>query len=219
MSHCGGGGGGDNNNNNNNNIATTHSCFVTTNHQSSPTTKNRIDYSIFRKGKNKKPSFALRVLIQERFAKIIAIEVEGYHSFIDIKDHTISVTIDSMSETADKWFIPRRARKAFRAVALEILYFVGEHGLITRGADALYELTPFEFHGLFSSLVATMGDADTMEGWLAKTDTLALVDLQRGVLQRSAPLDRGRFATTDDHHHHRGGGGGARQRVLSNEYV
>jgi len=227
MSHCGGGGGrGDSNNNNTSNIATTHSCFVTTNHQSTtPTKKNRIDYSIFRKGKNKKPSFALRVLIQERFAKIIAIEVAGYHSFIDIKDHTFSVTIDSMSETAEKWFIPRRARKAFRTVALEIIYFVGEHGLITRGANALYDLTPFEFHGLFSALVAAMGDADTMEGWLAKTDTLARVDLQRrGVLQRSAPLgDRtgGRFATTDEHHHRGGGGGvgGARQRVLSNEYV
>jgi hypothetical protein len=128
---------------------------------------------------SRKPSFGLRVLIQERFAEIIATEVAGYHSSIDINNYTLSVTIDSMQETADKWFIPRRARKAFRAVAFEVLYFVGEHGLITRGAEALYELTPFEFHGLFSSLVAAMGDADTMEGWLASTDTLALVDLHR----------------------------------------
>mmetsp|Transcript_5588 Transcript_5588/g.13809 ORF Transcript_5588/g.13809 Transcript_5588/m.13809 type:complete len:868 (-) Transcript_5588:231-2834(-) len=151
-------------------------------------TQNMIDYSIFRRQKqSKKPSFALRVLVQERFAAIIAIEVAGYHSAIEIKDYTLSVTIDSMSATTEKWSVPRRARKAFRAVAFEILYFVGEHGLITRGADALYELTPFEFHGLFSTLVAAMGDADTMESWLAKTDTLALVDLQKGVLHRSAP--------------------------------
>eukprot|EP00536_Pseudo-nitzschia_multiseries_P017272 jgi/Psemu1/50149/gm1.50149_g len=151
-------------------------------------TQNMIDYSIFRRQKqSKKPSFALRVLVQERFAEIIAMEVAGYHSAIEIKDYTLSVTINSMSETAEKWFVPRRARKAFRAVAFEILYFVGEHGLITRGADALYELTPFEFHGLFSTLVAAMGDADAMESWLAKTDTLALVDLQKGVLRRSAP--------------------------------
>ncbi|OEU14579.1 hypothetical protein FRACYDRAFT_262012 [Fragilariopsis cylindrus CCMP1102] len=167
-------------------------------------TQNMIDYSMFRRRKSKKPSFALRVLVQERFAKIIATEVAGYHSSILINHDVLSVTIDSMSGTADKWFIPRGARKTFRAVALEILYFVGEHGLITRGEDALYELTPFEFHGLFSSLVAAMGDADTMEGWLAKTDTLALVDLERGVLQRSAPVG----SDADDRN-------GARQRVLS----
>jgi hypothetical protein len=167
-------------------------------------TQNMIDYSMFRRRKTKKPAFALRVLVQERFAKIIATEVAGYHSSIVINDHILSVSIDSMSGTADKWFIPRGARKTFRAVALEILYFVGEHGLITRGADALYELTPFEFHGLFSSLVAAMGDADIMEGWLAKTDTLALVDLERGVLHRSAPVG----SDADDRN-------GARQRVLS----
>jgi hypothetical protein len=143
--------------------------------------------TMLRSVQTRKPSFAMRVLVQERFAEIIAIEVAGFHSLVEIKDYTLSVTIDSLYETAEKWCIPRRARKAFRAVAFEVLYFVGEHGLITRGADALYDLTPFEFHGLFSSLVAAMGDADTMEGWLESTDTLALVDLQRaGVLKDSA---------------------------------
>jgi hypothetical protein len=143
--------------------------------------------TMLRSVQTRKPSFALRVLVQERFAEIIALEVAGFQSSIEIKDHTLSVTIDSLYETADKWFIPRRARKAFRAVSFEVLYFVGEHGLITRGADALYDLTPFEFHGLFSSLVAAMGDADTMEGWLESTDTLALVDLQRtGPLKESS---------------------------------
>jgi len=164
--------------------------------------QNMIDYSIFRRqNQSKKPSFALRVLVQERLAEIIAIEVAGFHSSIDIKDYTLSVTFDSMSETAEKWSLPRRARKAFRAVAMEILYFVGEHGLITKGADALYELTPFEFHGLFSKLLAAMGDAVVMEGWLAKTDALAMVDLQKAVLQRSAPDDEGL--------------GGIRKRVFS----
>jgi hypothetical protein len=126
----------------------------------------------------RKPSFALRVLVQERFAEIIATDIAGFQSSIEIKENTLSVTIDTLKETADKWLIPRRARKAFRAVAFETLYFVGEHGLITRGADALYDLTPFEFHGLFSPLLASMGDAETMEGWLASTDILADVDLR-----------------------------------------
>jgi voltage-gated potassium channel len=125
----------------------------------------------------RKPSFALRALVQERFSEIIATDIAGYQSSIEIKDNTLSVTID-LRETAEKWHIPRRARKAFRAVAFEALYFVGEHGLITKGADALYALSPFEFNGLFSPLLATLGDAGTMEDWLARTQVLAEVDLK-----------------------------------------
>jgi hypothetical protein len=133
-----------------------------------------------RKGNAKrKPSFALRVLVQERFAEIVATDIAGFQSHIEIKENTLAVTIDTLKNTADKWLVPRRARKAFRAVSFEALYFVGEHGLITRGADALYDLSPFEFHGLFSPLVAAMGDAETMEGWLNSTDVLADVDLRR----------------------------------------
>lgn len=127
----------------------------------------------------RKPSFALRALVQERMARIIAIDVAGFQSNIELNDNTSSVTIDSLPDVADKWLLPRRASKAFRAVAFEVLYFVGEHSLITRGADALFDLTPFEFHGLFSPLLAAMGDADTMERWLASTDMLASVDLKR----------------------------------------
>ena len=137
----------------------------------------------------RKPSFALRAIVQERFAEIIATDIAGFQSSIEIKDNTLSVTIDSLKTTADKWCIPRRARKAFRAVAFEALYFVGEHGLITKGADALYALTPFEFHGLFSPLLAAMGDADTMEAWLAGTEVLAEVDLHNKDVDVAEPGD------------------------------
>lgn len=122
-------------------------------------------------------------------AEIIAIDIAGSQSNIEIMENTLSVTIDSLPDTADKWLVPRRARKAFRAVAFEALYFVGEHGLITRGADALFDLTPFEFHRLFSPLLAAMGDADTMEGWLATTNILAEVDLKRDSPQGRARAD------------------------------
>lgn len=137
----------------------------------------------------KKPSFALRALVQERFAKIIATDIAGYQSSIEIKDFTLKVTIQSLKQTADKWLVPRRARKAFRAVAFEALYFVGEHGLITRGADALFSLTPFEFHQIFSPLLAALGDAETMELWLEHTQTLADVDLvNEQSLKSSSPM-------------------------------
>jgi hypothetical protein len=132
-----------------------------------------------RRTTTRKPSFGLRVLVQERFAEIIATEIAGFQSSIEIHENTLFVKIDRLKEITDKWQIPRRARKAFRAVSFEVLYFVGEHGLITRGTDALFDLTPIEFHGLFSSLVAAMGDADTMEGWLDSTHVLADVDLLR----------------------------------------
>jgi Ion channel len=127
----------------------------------------------------RKPSFALRVLVQERLAEIIATEIAGNQNNVEIKDNTLIVTISLLKQAADKWLIPRRARKAFRSVSFEVLYFVGEHGLITRGADALYEdLTPFEFHGLFAPFLAALGDAETMETWLSSTEMLAEVDLR-----------------------------------------
>lgn len=134
---------------------------------------------ILRQVQTRKPSFALRVLVQERFAQIIATDIAGYQSAVDIKDTTLTLKIESMIDTADKWCIPRRARKPFRAVAFEVLYFVGEHGLVTRGAEALFDLSPFEFHGLFSPLVAAMGDAETMETWLSNTEVLAAADLPK----------------------------------------
>jgi hypothetical protein len=109
------------------------------------------------------------------------------------------VTISLLKQAADKWLIPRRARKAFRSVSFEVLYFVGEHGLITRGADALYEdLTPFEFHGLFAPFLAALGDAETMETWLSSTEMLAEVDL-RG---RDAPSPIQMASEAGKHYHH-----------------
>jgi hypothetical protein len=139
-----------------------------------------------KKPSERKPSFALRVLVQERLAEIIAVEIAGYQTQVDIKDNTMSVTIDRLTVALDKWFIPRRARKSFRAVAFEALYFVGERGLITRGADSLYDLTPFEFHSLFAPILAAMGDADTMEGWLDTTNVLAEVDLKKDGIRSSS---------------------------------
>ena len=160
-----------------------------------------------KKVSERKPSFALRVLTQERLAEIIAIEVAGYQTSVNIQENTMSITIDRLNPVLDKWTIPRRARKAFRTVAFESLYFVGERGLIIRGADALYDLTPFEFHRLFAPLLAAMGDADTMEGWLDNTNVLAEVDLKKNYgLMSMSPVKRPafseRFAAVQERQHH-----------------
>lgn len=130
-------------------------------------------------GSVRKPSFALRVLVQERLSEIIAAEVAGYQNEVAIQDATLTITIGTLKSTTEKWLVPRRARRAFRAVAFEALYFVGEHGLITRGASALFDLNPFEFHALFAPFLAAMGDAELMEGWLASTEILAECDLRK----------------------------------------
>jgi hypothetical protein len=171
-----------------------------------------MDSHSLRQGSLRKPSFALRALVQERFAEIIAAEVAGFESGIEIKENTLSVTIGTLRQTTGKWMVPRRARRAFRAVAFEALYFVGEHGLITRGADALFDLSPMEFHRLFTPLLAALGDADSMEAWLAATDVLAEVDLNRSAVvavaavataavpaaSGSANASTGRMSKSDD---------------------
>ncbi len=127
----------------------------------------------------KKPTFALRVLVQERLADIIAVDIAGYQNHVDMKDTTLSITMNKLTYAADKWHIPQTARNAFRAVSFEVLYFIGEHALITRGSDALFDLTPHEFHKLFAPLIASMGDFDTMSRWLSFTEVLSEADLRR----------------------------------------
>ena len=129
-------------------------------------------------GVEKKPSFALRVLVSERVSQIIAHDIAGYQSHVGIKENTLSVTIDSLKDTSKKWAIPKRARKAFRAVAFEALYFVGERSLIIDGAEPLLELNPIELQGLYGPLLAAFGDANTMEIWLKRTELLSTYELQ-----------------------------------------
>ena len=137
---------------------------------SSPQNKNN--------SKNK-PSFALRLLVQERFAAIIATDIAGFQSDVSIRENTLSVAIESLRFTAEKWVIPSRARKAFRSVAFEVLFFIGEHALITKGTRALLSLSPIEFHKVFGPLLASMGDKKTMEQWMDATNILADVELKR----------------------------------------
>jgi hypothetical protein len=140
------------------------------------------------RGIEKKPTFALRILFQERLSHIIAHEIAGYQSRVEIENNTLAVTIDSLKHTADKWLIPKRARKAFRAVAFETLYFVGERDLIVRGADAIFDLNIHEVQGLFAPVLAALGDADTMETWLQQTHVMADNELHGPAEQLSSKL-------------------------------
>ena len=140
------------------------------------------------------PSLGVRLRVQERIAKIIAIEVAGYQTGVIIKGSTVSLTIDSLRDTSEKWKIPPRAWKAFRAVAFRSLLFVGERDLIADGVDALLRLNVMEFHGIFSPILAVMGDSNTMEAWLAATDLLADADLQSGEDRKVKPIFNGAFA-------------------------
>ena len=83
----------------------------------------------------KKPTFALRVLVQERLADIIAVDIAGYQNHVDMKDTTLSITMNQLNYAAEKWHIPQTAWNDFRAVSFEVLYFIGEHALITRGSE------------------------------------------------------------------------------------
>ena len=141
-----------------------------------------------------KPSLEVRLRVQARLARIIAEEVAGHQTGVIIKESTVSLTVGSLRDTADKWRIPPQAWKAFRAVAFRSLLFAGERELITAGGDALLGLNAVEFHQIFSPMLAAMGDGESMEAWLAATDVLADVELRGGARYgRGKPVFTGTF--------------------------
>lgn len=136
---------------------------------------------IFKANKARLPSLPLILLVQERMAHIIATEIAGHVSPCAVKsESTLSVTLESMDDVLVKWLIPMGpVQEAFRVVAFEALVVVGEHRLLTQGADAVFALKPFEVLEIFSPLLAAMADAGTMEGWLARTEKLARIYFPR----------------------------------------
>jgi hypothetical protein len=119
------------------------------------------------------PCFSLRVLVKQRLAAIIARDLAGGDHCLDVQDAYIIIRIGQWKEVVARWLIPSGAWKAFRATALDAMMLVGERTLIQLGPDALYRLSPDEFHSVFSPLVAAMGDAETLQGWLNSTDQMA----------------------------------------------
>lgn len=140
-----------------------------------------------------KPCFTLRVLVAQRLAAIIAREVAGGNHNVDVQESYIVIRIGSWKEIATKWLIPSGAWKLFRAAALNAMMLVGERPLIQQGSQALFRLSPDEFYSMFSPLLAAMGDAETLQGWLNSTDDLALqylVDTNHLTVERLARKDR-----------------------------
>eukprot|EP00980_Cylindrotheca_fusiformis_P030590 scaffold25078_cov132-Cylindrotheca_fusiformis.AAC.2 len=121
---------------------------------------------------SEQPCFRLRVQVQQRLAEIIANDLVGGEHYVDVQDTMIVIKIGQWKEVVAKWRIPSGAWKAFRAAALDAMMLAGERNLIRQGPDALFQLSPDEFHSIFSSLVAAMGDAETLQGWLNSTEHL-----------------------------------------------
>ncbi len=119
------------------------------------------------------PSLALRVLVQERLAHIVAYEICGNAHHVDVKDAYIVFRIGQWRPVLKKWSLPSGSWKAFRAAALQAMILVGEKSLLRDGPKALFELSPDDFHGMFSPVVAAMGAASTLYGWLRSTEELA----------------------------------------------
>jgi len=120
------------------------------------------------------PNFYLRVKVKERMAFIVAEEVAGRESSLKTEDKagTLAVYLGGTVDAAEKWMIPRGARRAFRAVAFEALLFVGESTLVKEGVEALHRLKPLEFHRIFSPVLVAMGDKENLKNWLASTEVL-----------------------------------------------
>jgi len=120
-----------------------------------------------------KPSFILRTLVLERLGNIIANDVAGSKSTTDTNENTITVTFHTLKDVAIKWMIPTTAHKSFYSVCTHCLFFVGVHTMEVRKADALFELTSYDFHVLLGPFLADMGSSEDMENWLKATNILA----------------------------------------------
>ena len=153
------------------------------------------------------PNFYLRVKVKERVAFIVANDVAGRNSSLTTSDKAgmLSVFLGGTVDAAEKWLIPRQARRAFRAVAFEALLYVGESSLVNEGVAALHRLTPLEFHRIFSPLLVAMGDKDTLQNWLTSTDLLWEKESISKVARRSKQLSHNSlhcghkdYAKTDD---------------------
>lgn len=150
------------------------------------------------------PNFYLRVKVKERVAFIVAQEIAGSPSSLTTADKAgvLSVYLGGTVAAADKWMIPRRARRAFRAVAFEALLFVGENTLMKEGEAALHRLTPMEFHRIFSPLLVAMGDKETLESWLMSTELLwekeSSERRKRKMMPESLHCGHKNFATSGD---------------------
>ena len=120
------------------------------------------------------PDFYLRVKVKERLAYIVANEVAGRNSSLTTGDKPgmLSVYLGGTVQAAEKWLIPRSARPAFRAVAFEALLYIGEKQLMEEGVAALHQLSPLQFHRIFSPFLVAMGDKETLQSWLTSTDVL-----------------------------------------------
>lgn len=120
-------------------------------------------------------SLALRLLVEERLARIIAAELAGNDFDAELKnERTLEVTLDKLTSVADKWYIPAVARKAYRHVVFASLFYTGEHDLIKYGVKAFLDMSPLAFNALFSPFVVAMrGEAPIMEAWLEQTQDYA----------------------------------------------
>ncbi|KAL7561577.1 hypothetical protein ACA910_004171 [Epithemia clementina (nom. ined.)] len=120
-----------------------------------------------------KPLFTLRMLLQERLAAIVAIEIAGGPHSVEVQDTHIVVRIAQWKKVVSKWFIPVGAYKAFRAAVLGAIMIVGDDKLIRMGPAALFQLSPTDFHSIFSPLTAAMGNGETLTGWYTRTNVMA----------------------------------------------
>jgi len=116
------------------------------------------------------PPISLRARVQERLVFIIATSLCNKKPIVEVKDGVLNATLDW--SCIHEWMIPKKAKECFKTTSFEVLLCIGFSGIQSEGVDALLEMPPAEFQELFNPLIATMGSADCLKGWLQRTDAL-----------------------------------------------
>ena len=120
----------------------------------------------------------IRARVQSRFEMIVATELAGTRGGLQVEGEVLGVEFPNLKAVVAKWFIPKNAVQAFRAVSYEAIVGIGEFNLMKNGSKA-YDLLDQEDRVLmFAPLVATMGSFEAMSAWLKGTEFVEKTDIE-----------------------------------------
>jgi len=118
--------------------------------------------------------FILRLTVMDRLARVVSCQLKDFHAGLEIDGNNVLVTVESLKDWASEWKVPHGAGSIYREITFEALLLVGEKDVIHRGFSAFLDLNVTEFIELFSPFVFALQDPESMMGWLASTENLAV---------------------------------------------
>jgi hypothetical protein len=137
------------------------------------------------------PSLALRILVQERLAEIIAMSCTSLSSKLKVSQpDTLLLSMNNLTDVVSTWKIPSKARDAFYRVAFHVMAYVGLYDLQKEGSAVLLQLPPHTCYTLLAPFVVALGSVSAMERWKLTTDIILQQQQQTRASQEPTLYER-----------------------------